>query len=133
MKLKMTLITLAWLLISSLHAQPLLPSASLLGSWEGAMMVGRDDMTLALTIVDEGGQLKARLTSGGLGVYGMPADSFTVDGIAVKAVFARLGAEFTGKLRLTGTNDEILRIDGDWFQSAEMVPIALLPVSEPSF
>lgn len=97
------------------------------------MMVGRDDMTLALTVTNQNGKLQARLTSAGLGLYGMPADTFVVDGSAIKAVFELIGAEFTGKLRLSTSGDEVLRIDGDWFQSAEMVPISLIPVSQPSF
>lgn len=133
MKSKLLLSIALLLLASSGHTQSLISGPSFLGSWEGAMMLGRDDMTLALTIIEENGELQARLISSGLGVYGMPADSFTVEGTAIKAVFARLGAEFTGKLRLTDIGDKVLRIDGDWFQSAEMVPITLMPVSTPSF
>ncbi len=115
------------------YAQALLAEPVYLGSWEGAMMMGREDMKLALTISEQNGQLHANLVSAELGIYGMPADTFSIEGTQVKAVFARLGAEFTGKLRLTELGDGVLRIDGDWFQSAEMIPITLLPVSEPSF
>ncbi|MFT4860958.1 MAG: hypothetical protein ACI95C_000156 [Pseudohongiellaceae bacterium] len=133
MKIKPALFIAAFMLLSSVSAQPMVDHPSLLGSWEGAMMLGHDDMTLALTIIDEDGQLQARLVSAGLGIYGLPADSFSVDDGKIKAAFKRLGAEFTGKLRLAEAGDKVLRIDGDWFQSAEMVPIVLLPVAAPSF
>jgi hypothetical protein len=133
MKTILSALFISLLFVHSSHSQPLASGPSFLGSWEGSMMMGRDDMTLALTVSEENGALQARLTSAGLGLYGMPADLFMVDGSAIKAVFERIGAEFTGKLRLGASGNEVLRIDGDWFQSAEMVPISLLPVSEPSF
>jgi hypothetical protein len=133
MKTKLLLALISLLLCGGGYAQALLAGASYLGSWEGAMMMGREDMKLALTISEENGQLRARLVSAELGIYGMPADKFSIEGTQLKAVFTRLGAEFTGKLRLDEVGDSVLRIDGDWFQSAEMVPITLLPVSEPSF
>ncbi len=133
MKTKFAPFIAVFLLLSSASAQPIADNSSLLGSWEGATMLGYDDMTLALTIIDEDGQLQARLVSAGLGIYGLPADSFSVDDGKIKAVFKRLGAELTGKLRLTESGDKVLRIDGDWFQSAEMVPVVLLPVAAPSF
>ena len=45
----------------------------------------------------------------------------------------RLDMEFTGTLRLDETGEKIIRIDGDWFQYSEMVPVVLLPVDEPTF
>ena len=96
-------------------------------------MVGRDDLTLALTVVEENAVVGVRLTSAGLGIYGMPANSFEVNGTSIKAIFSPIGAEFTGRLRMDDAGVKVLRIDGDWFQSAEMVPISLLPVDAPSF
>ncbi len=115
----------------STFAQP--DELSLIGSWEGPLTVSRDEMNLALTFSVEDGVLKAALVSAGLGIYGMPADHVTLEGLKLQASFSRLGAEFTGRLRLNRSEDEVFRIEGDWFQSAEMVPLTLLPVSEPSF
>ncbi len=96
-------------------------------------MMGREDMTLALTFATVNGQVEARLTSAALGIYGLPADELTIADNVIKAVFKPIGAEFTGKLRLAESGVDVLRVDGDWFQSAEMIPLSLLPVSQPSF
>ena len=38
-----------------------------------------------------------------------------------------------GRLRLDESGGQVQRIDGDWFQYSEMVPVILLPVDAPSF
>lgn len=114
------------------RAQEFEPEA-LLGTFEGPLVIGRDSMTLAFTFSMNGAELEARLFSGGLGIYGMPADTISVNGSALRISIPRLDLEFTGRLRLDESGQQIQRIDGDWFQYSEMVPIVLLPVDEPSF
>ena len=53
---------------------------NILGSWEGPLVIGRDNMTLAFTFTLQGEEISAVLTSSGLGIYGMPADTVIVDG-----------------------------------------------------
>lgn len=105
---------------------------SLLGSWEGPLVLGRDNMNLAFTFTLKDGEYTAALISGGLGIYGMPADTVSVDGLSVIIRIPRLDLEFTGTLRLDDAG-EIVRIDGDWFQYSEMVPVVLWPVDSPTF
>ncbi len=107
--------------------------ASLLGSFEGPLVVGRDNMNLAFTFSLRDSEYRAALTSGGMGIYGMPAAAFEINGMNVKISIPRLDAEFTGTLRFDENGEKIVRIDGDWFQYAEMVPVVLLPVDEPTF
>ena len=106
---------------------------NLLGSWEGPLVIGRDNMNLAFTFTLQDEEITASLTSSGLGIYGMPADSVIVDGRRVTIRIPRLDLEFTGVMRMTESGELILRIDGDWFQYSEMVPLVLLPVKMPSF
>ena len=107
--------------------------SSLIGSWEGPLVLGRDNMNLAFTLSVKEGNYSAVLISGGMGIYGMPADTVRIDGLNVIIRIPRLDLEFTGTLRLDETGEKIIRIDGDWFQYSEMVPVVLQPVDEPTF
>ena len=105
---------------------------NILGSWEGPLVIGRDNMKLAFTFTVQGEKIAAVLTSSGLGIYGMPADAVIVDGRRITIRIPRLDLEFTGVARMTNSG-AVMRIDGDWFQYSEMVPVVLLPVENPSF
>ena len=105
---------------------------NILGSWEGPLVIGRDNMKLAFTFTVQGEKIAAVLTSSGLGIYGMPADTVIVDGRRITIRIPRLDLEFTGVARMTKSG-AVTRIDGDWFQYSEMVPVVLLPVENPSF
>ncbi|MCY4269752.1 MAG: hypothetical protein OXE80_06240 [Gammaproteobacteria bacterium] len=102
-------------------------------TFEGPLVIGRDSMALAFSFDIEGGELRARLFSAAMGIYGMPADSVAIDGTTLRIAIPRLDLEFTGRLRLDANGQSIERIDGDWFQQSEMVPVVLLPVDAPSF
>ena len=108
-------------------------AAALVGSFEGPLVLGRDNMNLAFTFGIREGEYTAVLISSGLGIYGMPADTIRVNGLKLLLRIPRLDLEFTGTLRLNESGDKVLRIDGDWFQYSEMVPVVLLPVDAPSF
>ena len=105
---------------------------NILGSWEGPLVIGRDNMKLAFTFTVQGEKIAAVLTSSGLGIYGMPADAVIVDGRRITIRIPRLDLEFTGVARMAKSG-AVMRIDGDWFQYSEMVPVVLLPVENPSF
>jgi len=117
---------------SGVRSQDVAPEA-LLGTFEGPLVIGRDSMTLAFTFSMNGGELRAQLFSAAMGIYGMPADSVSVSENAVRIAIPRLDLEFTGRLRLDESSGQVQRIDGDWFQYSEMVPVILLPVDAPSF
>jgi hypothetical protein len=108
-------------------------AVSIEGSWQGSMMVDSEDQNLALTFTKTESGYSATLINSGLGIYGMPADHVRVDGISVLVRFNRLDVEFLGTLRLDEAGEEILRIDGDWFEGAEMVQVILRAVENPSF
>lgn len=112
-------------------AQP--EAISIEGSWQGSMMVDSEDQNLALTFTKTESGYSATLINSGLGIYGMPADQVRVDGISILVRFNRLDVEFLGTLRLDEAGEEILRIDGDWFEGAEMVQVVLRGVENPSF
>lgn len=118
---------------SAAIAQEQIELPSLIGSWEGSLVLGRDNMKLAFTFTMIEGKYTAALISSGLGIYGMPAESVRVTGLNVTIRIPRLDLEFNGTLRLDAAGEKIVRIDGDWFQYSEMVPVVLFPVDTPSF
>lgn len=111
------------------NGQEGLDTSTLVGTWESSLTINREQLRIALTLEIEQGDLQAKLISDGLGVFGLPADSIEVDGLRFNVKFTRLDAEVSGWLRLNDEKDQVIRIDGDWFQSAELVPIVLMPVS----
>ena len=131
-QLKMLLFCLSTVVASG-QAQEKLETPSLVGSWEGPLVIGRDSTNLAFTFSLREGQYAAALVSGGMGIYGMPADSVRVEGRKITIRIPRLDVEFTGTARLDKAEENIVRIDGDWFQYSEMVPVVLLPVDQPTF
>ena len=106
---------------------------SLVGSWEGPLVIGRDSTNLAFTFSLREGQYAAALISGGMGIYGMPADTVQINGRNIIIRIPRLDVEFTGTIRLDDDGENIMRIDGDWFQYSELVAVILLPVDQPTF
>ena len=100
----------------------------LVGSWGGPLVIGEDDLGLIFNFSMADGEYAANIISDGLGVYGMPADRVSLNGLMLTVVIRRLDVEFTGTLRFDETGEELLRIDASWFQGSEMVPVVLRPV-----
>ena len=134
MSKRLNFLLLSLAIVSNLAAsQEMSEHPSLVGSWEGPLVIGRDSTNLAFTFSTQEGEYAAALISGGMGIYGMPADTVRIDGRNITIRIPRLDLEFTGTIRLNESGDEIIRIDGDWFQYSEMVPVVLLPVDQPTF
>lgn len=106
---------------------------SLVGSWEGPLVLGRDNMNMAFTFSLTENVYSATMTSGEMGIFGMPVTSVSVEDRSILLRIPRLDLEFTGTIRRDESGQKILRIDGDWFQYSEMVPIVLRPVEAPTF
>ncbi len=103
-------------------------SPTLIGSWGGPLVIGEDDLGLIFNFSMTGGEYSASIISDGLGVYGMPADRVRLNGRSLTVVISRLDVEFTGTLRFDEAGENLLRIDANWFQGSEMVPVVLRPV-----
>lgn len=96
-------------------------------------MRGRENMTLAFTFTEQQGQYSAAITSAAMGIFGMPAESVSVNGNKIIIKVKRLDVDFYGTIRLSADGMTIERIDGDYYQSSEMVPVVLIAVESPSF
>lgn len=114
-------------------AQTAVAIPALLGSWEGELVRGRENMTLAFTFGLNEDQHTATITSSALGIFGMPAESVTVNGTKVNITIQRLDLQFHGTLRLSADGITIERIDGDYYQGSEMVPVVLKSVASPTY
>lgn len=106
-------------------------SASLLGTWEGSFAIGPRGYVLAFTISGEQGNFAATFTSKDMGIYGMPADSITVENNHVTIKVRPVDGEFNGTLRVDSQGAGYIGIDGDWFQQSEMIPLNLRPAEKP--
>lgn len=126
--IKSAFLLLVFAFSTLVHAQAEQDTPSILGKWDASAVINRNELNIALTFFIENNELRATLISDGLGVYGLPADSVKFNGLQLISSFSRLGAELSGWLRLNDAKDKVIRIDGDWFQSAELVPIVLLPI-----
>lgn len=131
--LKMLILYLLLVLPALGSAQTPAPIPPLTGTWEGELVRGRDNMTLAFTFALTEGNYTAAITSSALGIFGMPAESVSVDGVKVNISIRRLDLDFYGTLRLSADGSAIERIDGDYYQSSEMVPVVLKPVASPTY
>lgn len=103
-------------------------NSPLVGSWGGALVIGEDDLGLIFNFALTGGEYSANMISDGLGIYGMPADRVSLNGLMLTVVIRRLNVEFNGTLRFDEAGEELMRIDANWFQGSEMVPVVLKPV-----
>lgn len=90
-------------------------------------------MNIAFTITLSEGEYKAAFFSAGLGIFGLPAEEIKFSGNNFTIKLERLNADFSGTFRLDQAGEKYIRIDGDWFQDSELVPIVLLQVESPSF
>lgn len=124
--LALTLLLLSLQTTAALAQEP--NSPPLVGSWGGPLVIGEDDLGLIFNISMADGEYAANMVSDGLGIYGMPADRVRLNGIMLTIVIRRLDVEFTGTLRFDEAGENLLRIDANWFQGSEMVPVVLRPV-----
>ena len=118
---------LALLLTGTATAQLETGPASLIGSWAGTLVIGRDSFDLTFNLTQQADSFGAALISRQLGIYGMPAESVKLVNNRLTIRLDMLGAEYTGRLRMDESGNEVAFIDGEWFQEGEMVPIILRP------
>jgi len=100
---------------------------TLVGSWAGTLVIGRDSFEMTFNLTRQGEGYGAALISRQLGIYGMPAELVRLENNRLTIRLDMLGAEYTGRLRLDESSSRIAFIDGEWFQEGEMVPIILRP------
>jgi len=102
---------------------------SIAGSWAGTLVIGRDEFDLTFNLTEQDDSYSAALISRQLGIYGMPAEVVTLENNRLTIRLDLLAAEYTGRVRLDDSGEDVAYIDGEWFQEGEMVPIILRPAT----
>ncbi len=116
--------TLACLLTASLaNAQ----DARLIGEWRGTFNINiGGDRELVFTITQDGEALKAIFDSPTQGMYAISAESVMVNGNNIQILLPRIDGIYSGSiLKDMGSDGQPARIDGDWSQAGEFIPILL--------
>jgi len=122
---------LGMVLLSStpLSARQSADPVSIAGSWAGTLVIGRDEFDLTFNLTEQDDSYSAALISRQLGIYGMPAEVVTLENNRLTIRLDLLAAEYTGRVRLDDSGEDVAYIDGEWFQEGEMVPIILRPAT----
>ncbi|HLJ12255.1 MAG TPA: alpha/beta fold hydrolase [Planctomycetaceae bacterium] len=91
------------------------------GIWQGVMKVGAIELRLIVRIENDGkGGLKAVIDSPDQGAKGIPVDSVTLEGDALKIESKKIKAVFEGKL-----SDDRTVSKGEWKQGGSAFPLQL--------
>lgn len=108
-----------------------LPAAAqetvLTGIWRGSFNINiGGDREFILNVSAEGDQLSAVLDIPAQGIMGLAAESIEIDGSNVRFLFPRIEGEYYGVIHRDRAPDgNPVRMDGDWSQAGEYIPIAL--------
>lgn len=129
MKRFLQLLVWTCLLSAEIVAAQALPDVPVLsGKWEGTMQIGPNSFTLGFTFSQVQGNYVVGFFSQDMGIYGMPADSVVIENNRIKIHVRMVDGEYNGILRMNDEGSRYIRIDGDWFQQAELMPLTLMPV-----
>ncbi len=99
--------------------------ASVPGTWEGALVLGRNSLRLVFNVVVKGQELKATMDSPDQGAKGIPVDRVVVALNIVRFEMKAIGGLFEGRL-----SDEGTMLEGTWKQSGQSFPLTLKKAAE---
>lgn len=121
--LSLVLLTLGLLTASATFAQ----SFDLVGEWKGSYNINIDgDRTVTFTLVETDGVLSGTFDDPAAGMMAIAIESITRTGRDVRFTLPRIRGEYYGTIHSDlGTDGKPIRIDGDWSQAGEFIPITL--------
>lgn len=98
------------------------------GEWHGTYNInigGDRDVVFTIT-VGENGELSGTFDDHGTGALGLTLETVTLEGREVHFTVPLLRGEYFGTVHSDlGRDGKPLRIDGDWIQAGEFIPITL--------
>lgn len=110
--------------VGTLHAQDAPTTASIAGSWEGALKVGAIELRLGFTLQADGqGNVTGTMVSIDQGNAEIPVNKATLVKNELKIHVAKAAATFTGTLSEAGDSAE-----GNWVQGPNKLPLTLKKV-----
>lgn len=113
-------------LMSQITAAETGPTLS--GHWAGGLQVGQREPLTLIFHVDAGEDgLEVTLDIPSQQRAAIPSSSVTLRDELLFISFTEIQAEFYGALRLSRDGSQVRRIEGDWSQSGEHIPLTLQP------
>lgn len=97
------------------------------GVWRGSFNINiGGDREFILTISADGEQLSAVVDIPAQNILGLTAESVLIDGSTFRFLFPRIEGEYYGVIHSErATDGNPSRMDGDWSQAGEYIPITL--------
>ena len=122
-RLFLLLCLLATGVITSSSAQ----SPSLAGEWRGTYNINiGGDREIIFTLTEVNGVLSGVFDNPTAGVMAVTVETLVVNGNDIRMLIPRIQGEYYGTIRdELGADGKPVRIDGDWSQAGEYIPISL--------
>lgn len=123
---KVRLVLTAILLGSSVNAFAL-EIEDLVGTWRGSYNINiGGDREVVLMLTQEADGIKGQFEDPSSGVFGIAVESITFDGTDIRFSIPRIDGSYYGSVHADRSADGLaVRIDGDWSQVGEFMPITL--------
>jgi len=112
---------------TSTLAQDVIEEADLVGEWRGLYNINiGGDREIIFTVTHDEDGLKATFDDPSRGMLAISVETVTFDGKNIRFQIPRIYGDYNGiVLPALGTDGKPLRIDGDWAQAGEFIPIML--------
>ena len=119
-------------LLACLFAASLVPvssaqAPSLAGEWRGTYNINiGGDREIIFTLTEVDGVLTGTFDNPTAGIMAVSVESISVNGNDIRLLIPRIQGEYYGTIRdELGADGKPVRIDGDWSQAGEYIPISL--------
>jgi hypothetical protein len=102
-------------------------SPSLAGEWRGTYNINiGGDREIIFTLTEVNGVLSGVFDNPTAGVMAVSVETLSIDGNNIRMLIPRIQGEYYGTIRdELGADGKPVRIDGDWSQAGEYIPISL--------
>jgi len=99
----------------------------LVGTWRGSYNINiGGDREVVLMITFDADGIKGQFEDPSSGVFGISVESITFDGTDIRFSIPRIDGSYYGSVHADRSADGLaVRIDGDWSQVGEFMPITL--------
>ncbi len=114
-------------LLSGLLASASAQSPSLAGEWRGTYNINiGGDREIIFTLTEVDGVLTGVFDNPTAGIMAVSVETLVVNGNDIRMLIPRIQGEYYGTIRdELGADGKPVRIDGDWSQAGEYIPITL--------
>jgi hypothetical protein len=113
--------------LSSLQPDAFAQQVALAGEWRGTYNINiGGDREIIFTLSGEGDSLTGVIDNPSSGIMAVSIESIRIRGNDITIRIPRVQAEYYGRIRDDlGADGNPIRIDGDWSQAGEYVPVTL--------